>query len=275
MRLPDNVAGDPHHHVVEAAVLEVIFDSGTTRPRDGAVDHVQLAVVGATHFVLPPVDVLVVRVEAVAVEGEHVVDDDLRPRCCELREHLPSLAIRSGAVAVHDDTHLDTLRDLPLQQPRHPHPDGAFAPAEHEDVDGRLRTFDVLEDAREEVRSLDPRLYRGRRRPREVERGIMRTRPAALGECAGRRLCARRSHRIGRGWPARLLGDPQYLPVHEDEHGHSNERGDREALASALPTTRVSVVAHCRRTLQAAAQWHLAWGGLQPSPSPSRLWVCS
>ena len=59
---------DPHHHVV-AAVLEVIFDSGTTRPRDGAVDHVQLAVVSATHLVLPPVDVLVVRIEASRSRG--------------------------------------------------------------------------------------------------------------------------------------------------------------------------------------------------------------
>src|SRR4029453_4234181 len=43
LRLPDNVSSDPPHHVVEAAVFEVIFDSGPTRPRDGAVDHSTLA----------------------------------------------------------------------------------------------------------------------------------------------------------------------------------------------------------------------------------------
>ena len=104
----------------------------------------------------------------------------------------------------------------------------------------------------------------------------MRARPAALGERRRRSLSSSRCDRIGGRWPARLLGNPQYLPVHEDEQGRSNERDDREALASAtLPSTRVSVVAHCRRKLQAAAERHLAWGGLRPWPSPSPCWVCS
>ena len=80
LRLPDDVAGDAHHHVVEAAVLEVVLDAGAARPRDRAVDHVELAMVGAADLVLAPVDALAVGEEAVAVEREDVVDDDLRAR---------------------------------------------------------------------------------------------------------------------------------------------------------------------------------------------------
>ena len=77
LRLADDGAGHPHHHVVEAAVLEVVLDPRPAGPGDGAVDHVQLAVVGAAHLVLTPVDALAVGEEAVAVEREDVVDDDL------------------------------------------------------------------------------------------------------------------------------------------------------------------------------------------------------
>ena len=80
LRLPDDVAGDAHHHVVEAAVLEVVLDPRAAGPRDGAVDHVELAVVGAADLVLAPVDALAVGEEAVAVEREDVVDDDLGAR---------------------------------------------------------------------------------------------------------------------------------------------------------------------------------------------------
>ena len=77
LRLAHDVAGHPHHHVVEPAVLEVILDPRPTGPGDRAVDHVELAVVGAADLVLTPVDVLIVREQAVAVEREHVVHDDL------------------------------------------------------------------------------------------------------------------------------------------------------------------------------------------------------
>ena len=97
------------------------------------------------------------------------------------------------AEAVDDHPHLDALRQLPLQQRGHPHPDLALAPAEHEDVHRRARGLDVGEDAREEVRALDPRLDRRRRRPREVERRVVRPRPAARGERLGRGLRARRT----------------------------------------------------------------------------------
>ena len=85
LRLPDDGAGHPHHDVVEAAVLEVILDPRSAGPGDGAVDHVQLAVVGAAHLVLTPVDALAVGEETVAVEREDVVDDDLRARVGEAR----------------------------------------------------------------------------------------------------------------------------------------------------------------------------------------------
>ena len=76
-----------------------------------------------------------------------------------------------------------------------------------------------------------------------------------------RRLRASRRHRVRRWWPARPLGDPEYLPVDEDEQGRSNEYDDREALASALPSTRVSVVAHCREeaTGRGAVASRMGW----------------
>ena len=80
LRLPHDVAGDAHHHVVEAAVLEVVLDARSAGPRDRSVDDVQLAMVGAADLVLAPVELLVVGEEAVPVEREHVVDDDLRAR---------------------------------------------------------------------------------------------------------------------------------------------------------------------------------------------------
>ena len=69
LRLPHDVAGDAHHHVVEAAVLEVVLDARAAGPRDGAVDDVELAVVGAADLVLAPVELLLVGEEAVPVGG--------------------------------------------------------------------------------------------------------------------------------------------------------------------------------------------------------------
>ena len=47
LRLAHDVAGDAHHHVVEAAVAEVVLDARAAGPGDRAVDHVELAVVDA------------------------------------------------------------------------------------------------------------------------------------------------------------------------------------------------------------------------------------
>ena len=65
--LTHDVPGHPHHDVVELAVREVVLDAGATGPRDVAVDHVELAVVGMADVVLAPVERAVVGVEAVLV----------------------------------------------------------------------------------------------------------------------------------------------------------------------------------------------------------------
>ena len=56
LRLAHDVAGDPGHDVVELPVFEVVLDSGAADPGDGAVDHVELAVVGTADVVLAPVE---------------------------------------------------------------------------------------------------------------------------------------------------------------------------------------------------------------------------
>jgi hypothetical protein len=45
------------------------------------------------------------------------------------------LLVSTRTEAVEDDPDLDTLRDLPLEEPRHAHPDLSLALAEHQDVD--------------------------------------------------------------------------------------------------------------------------------------------
>ena len=67
-RLADDVACHAHHHVVELAVLEVILEAGAARPRDLAVDHVELAVIDPPDIVLPPVERALARIEPVLVE---------------------------------------------------------------------------------------------------------------------------------------------------------------------------------------------------------------
>ena len=78
LRLAHDIAGDAHHHVMEAPIVEVILDARAARPRDRAVDDVELAVIGPAELVLPPVDALAIREEAVPVGRQRVVDDDLR-----------------------------------------------------------------------------------------------------------------------------------------------------------------------------------------------------
>ena len=181
----DDIAGDPHHHVMEATVLEVILDPGATRPGDCPVDDIELAVIGPPDLVLPPIDPLPVGVEAVPVGRKDIVDDDLRSSRGKTREHLPRLLVRPGAEAVHDHPHLDPRRQLLLQERGHPHADFALAPAEHQDVHGRLRSLDVGEDPREEVDALCPRLDRRRGGPGERQRGIVRARGTPCDESLG------------------------------------------------------------------------------------------
>ena len=70
LRLADDAAGDAHHHVVEAAVLEVVLDACASGPRDLAVDHVELPMVCAADLVLAPVEAAMVRIEARRGRGE-------------------------------------------------------------------------------------------------------------------------------------------------------------------------------------------------------------
>ena len=232
LSLADDVARDANHHVVEAAVLEVVLDSRAPGPRDLAVDHVELPVVGTADLVLAPVEVAMVRVETVAVEGKHIVDDDLRTGFGKPAEHLLRGAVRPGAEGVDDHPHLDTLRELPLEQVGHLRPDLALAPAEHEDVDGRPRRLHVGEDPREERLALDPGLDRRGGRPGEVEIRVVRSRPLAGGERCGCRLRARRRDRVRRRRPTRPLCDPEHLPEDKDEEKREHEEGDGHGCPS-------------------------------------------
>ena len=217
LRLADDISRDAHHHIVEPAVLEMILDARAARPGDRSVDDVQLSMVGAARLVPPPVELLIVWEEAIPVRREHVVHDDLRSRSGEAREHLARLSIRPRAESVDDHPHLDTVRQLALEEYSHLHAHLALPPAEHEDVHGRAGGLDVREDARKEARALDPGLDRRRRRPREVERRIARARPSprSKGLRRGLRVCS--AHRVRRWRPAGSLRDPEHPPMDHPE----------------------------------------------------------
>ena len=157
------------------------------------------------------------------------------------------LLVRPRAEAVHDHPHLDALGQLAPEERGHLHPDLALAPAEHEDVHGRLRRLHVREDPREEVRALDQRLDRRGGRPRERQRRIVRTGAVAGDERLGRRLRAGGRDRVGRRRPARPLRDPEHLPVDDDEERRQREPRDRRPAASpGAPSGSGSVVSHAR-----------------------------
>ena len=253
LRLSHDGAGDAHHHVVEAAVLEVVLEACSAGPRDPSVDDEQLPMVGAADLVLAPVEVLVVGEEAVSVDRKLVVDDDLRSRRGQAGEHLARLLVGARSVSVDDHAYLHAVCQLLLQQCGHPPSHLAFAPAEHEDVHRRACSLDVGGDAGEEVRAFDPGIDRGRRRPREVERRVVGTRIVAGNERLRRVLSARRGHRVGGRRPARPLRDPERLPVQTDEQRRRHQRDDREGLAAApAQPPRVSVAGHWRRTLHSS-----------------------
>ena len=208
LRLPHDVAGDAHHHIVEGAVLEVVLETRAAGPRDGSVDHVQLAMVDPAQLALPPSALLTIGEEAAALERREVVHDDLRARRGEAGEHFTRRRVGPGAEPVDDHPHLDAFCQLALQQLGHLRPDGAFPPAEHEDVHGRARGLDVREDPREEVGAFDPGLDRRRRRPGEVE--------SARRARLRRLLRAGRRHRVARRRPARPLRNREHPPVELD-----------------------------------------------------------
>ena len=232
--LTHDVAGDPDHHVVKASVLEVILDPGAACPGGRTVDHVELAVVGSPDLVLAPVELLVVGVEAVAVEREDVVDDDLRPPGGESGEHLARLLVRPRPEAVDQDSHLDARGELPLEERGHAHPHVALAPAEHEDVHGRARVLDVREDPRKELLPLHARIDRGRGRPGKWERRVVRADTTPRRERLGSGLRPVRGDRSRRGRPTRPLGHAEHLAIHENEDCGQEEQHDGQGGSSLV-----------------------------------------
>ena len=168
LRLAHDVAGDARHHVVEASVGEVVLDPGPACPRQRAVDHVQLAVLGAPELVLAPIEVAVDE-QPVEVELDRVVGDDLGAGAHEVAVHVLVGAVGIGPLVVDCDPHLDTLGELLLQDAGELRADLTGVPSEHQDVDRLGGALDVLDDARVELGPLRPRFDRRRRGPRVVE----------------------------------------------------------------------------------------------------------
>ena len=248
LRLAHHVAGDPDHRIVEAAVLEVVLDSRAARPRGRPVDHVELAVVGAADLVLAPVEHLVVGIQAVAVERELVVDDDLRARRGQAGEHRARLGVGPGSVAVDDHPDLNAV--APACAPTVP-PDASPHRPRASRTSGCAPTTVRPRRPRRSAgrsRALGPRLDRRRRRPGELERRVIGRVP--WSERLGRRLSTGRRHRVRGRRPARPLHDPEHLPVDEHERQRDHETRDRERLPdTARPAARASFAVHCRGSL--------------------------
>ena len=115
-------------------------------------------------------------------------------------------------------------------------------------TDERAR-LDVGEDPREEARALDPRLDARRRRPGEVERGVVRPHPVARRERLRGRLRAADVTAVGGGGQVERCVTPstcRYTRTNTPATTSPRTRGPlprrpRDAL-------RVSVAAHCRRS---------------------------
>ena len=168
LRLPDDVTRHTDHHVVEPAVLEVVLNAGTAGPRHDTVDHVQLAVLGAPHLVLAPVE-LAVDEQPVEVDLNRVVVDELGAGGHQLAVHRLGLTVGIRSLIVDEDPDLDALGQLVVQDRRKFGADLARVPAEHDDVDRRFGVADVVEDAWVELAALRPRLDRRSRAPCVVE----------------------------------------------------------------------------------------------------------
>ena len=221
------------------------------RPRDRAVDHVELAVVGAAELVLARVEPQPVGEVAEPGGREHVVDDDPRARRREAGEHLPRPLVRLGAEAVDDHAHRDAGRRLAREQRGERGPDLALAPAEHEDVHGRSGRLDVGEDPREELLALDPRL-RGAAVDHANGSAASRRRARPSAAKASVAACAPvRRHRVGRRRPARAA-----RPWRGPAGARPAERG--RSAAAARPR-RARPGAQRPRRLRFAARLSACW----------------
>ena len=224
--LADDVPGDANHDVVELAVREVVLDPGASRPGDGAVDHVELAVVGPADLVLSPVEGAVVGVEAVLVPGKEVVDDDLRAGVRESGEHRPGRPEHLASLTVDDHANLDSLFHLLDQEVAELGADLSLPPAEHQDVHRRVSRLDVGEDLGEEGLALGPGLERRGGRPGVGHPDVGRSWVAPGGERLYRLLRAGSRDRIRGRRPARLLDDREHLSRHEEEERREQDPDD-------------------------------------------------
>ena len=218
------------HHVVEASVGEVVLDPRPARPRQRAVDHVQLAVLGAPELVLAPIEVAVDE-EPVEVELDRVVGDDLGAGAHEVAVHVLVVAVGVRTLVVDRDPHLDTLGELLLQDAGELRADLTGVPSEHQDVDRLGGALDVLDDARVELGALRPRFDRRRGGPRVVEIEVAWSGRAAH-EVFGRSLRTIGGDRVGGRWPVVLLGDEHHLP--EDQE-HEQRQADQDTAAHGSP----------------------------------------
>ena len=155
---------------MEAAVLEVVLDSGAADPADAAVDDEQLAVVD------------VPEPGQVPTSGAHAAerpdgcarfrrpdDADLDSGSGEPLVELPRAALRVGALPVDDEPDGYALRRLRDQGIGEGVPDDTGPEPELVDVNRGRRGGDVLEHAGVEARSLHEHFRRRRRALGELE----------------------------------------------------------------------------------------------------------
>ena len=269
--LAHDVARESCHHVVEAAVLEVVLDPRAADPGDRAVDHVELAMVGGAELMLPRVEPQRVREVAQPSEREHVVDDDRSARRGEVREHRARLLVRLRPVTVDHHPDRDALGRLAREQCGERGPDLTLPPAEHQDVHGRARGLDFGEDAREELLAFDPRLRCGGRGPGEGKRRVASARPRVRREGLSRCLRAVRGDRVGRRRPARALSrghHPAERRQHERGRARRRPRGEHRPPVSghagaasrpALRTLRLLLRDRCSSATTAAPSRTGVW----------------
>ena len=156
------------HHVVEPPVIEVALDAGASGPRHDTVDDVELAVLGAAELVLAPVEPAVEE-RPVEVELDRVVRNDHGARLHQALVNRGGRTVRIRALAVDEDPDFDALGQLVPQDRCQLVTDAPLGPAVHQDVDRRPGVADVVEDAREELVAVRPRLDRRRRARRVLE----------------------------------------------------------------------------------------------------------
>ncbi len=156
LQLSDHRTSDPHEQVVEATVLEVVFDPGSADPADSSVDDDELAMVDVPQATQVPASRAVGSERAELCSGLRRSDDaDIDTRSNEPVVELPRPPLGVGALAVDDEPNQNALGRLLDQRVGEGVADDAGPEAELVDVDGGRRRSDVLEHRRVEVPPLD------------------------------------------------------------------------------------------------------------------------